>query len=219
MMRATNLVAISLLVARATAKGASEGASEGASSEAKAASSKRTPIVTADLIYGTGELFYDIYDAAYTALLHPHVEKHGSTVMQHLDTLVELGSSKIGKSKKEVYDKVDEHKGLALQLKADITAKLTMVHDKVNDQVGQLVDKFDKAVPKFAGIFPKSVFDLTIFGAYCAFVLYIILRVVRFALGIFCCVFCCGCCRGGKKAAPKAKAGAKAKAGVKNGKK
>ncbi|CAE7400499.1 unnamed protein product [Symbiodinium pilosum] len=78
----------------------------------------KRPIVTTDLIHGTGELLYDIYSAAYQKFLAHHVEKHGKTVRDAIEPMIPpdpVGDLclKVGVEKQEIFKRVDSAAELA----------------------------------------------------------------------------------------------------------
>ncbi|CAE8585918.1 unnamed protein product [Polarella glacialis] len=72
-------------------------------------------------------------------------------------------------------------------------------------------------MPHYEGLIPKTPANLALFVVYLSAVLYVLLRVVFFALriakGLFCFVCCCGFCRRKAAAAPTGKAGKAAEKG------
>jgi len=187
---------------------------------------ERKPLITTDLIYGTCELVYDIYDAAYVAVAAGPVEKLSPKVTEILDKGLEVACEKLGKKKGDVYSKIEEIKANVAQFRVAQTANMETVREKLNVKVAGLVDKFDVKFPRYAGVVPKTAGDLIFFSVYACFVMYILFfitkSIIRFLLGVFCFFCCCGCCRRGSstkptngkksKAAQKGEVAAKAKA-------
>merc|ERR1740129_2086558 len=93
----------------------------------------------------------------------------------------------------------------AKAISAEQTAKAYGTSKKM---VEKIVTMFEKKLPKYTGLIPKTPEDFVLFVVYISSVLYICLRVVLFcfqtALSIFCCICCCGCCCQRKKAAKEA---------------
>merc|ERR1712113_1365395 len=45
----------------------------------------KTPLITSDFIFGTGELLHDVYDVAYENVFAPAHAKHGPKIYEALD--------------------------------------------------------------------------------------------------------------------------------------
>lgn len=197
----------------------------------------RAPVVPTDIIYGTGELIYDIYAAAYSAA-EGVANKHGITShvsnlhKQHLRPLLEQDHLELVCSKvvhkdgvqacvKDTTGHFNKVHATVQQVKAQAYEHGTKGTDFLHGLANTFVTNFETYVPSYKGVLPKNnCVDLLLFIIYAYFVSYIVLRVALFAfsagLRIFCCVCCCGCCRRGK-VAPKngknsGKKGADAKA-------
>jgi len=190
------------------------------------AAGAKKPIVTTDIIYGTGELIYDVYGTIYNKFAAEHVSK-GSAAIQsaiapHLpkDILGEV-CSKVGVPKSEVLSKIKAAQDTYVQAKVFVTEKVALAEAPLNSAVKFVVDHFEAFLPAYKGVVPKTIGDFTVFAIYIAFVLYVLVKIIlfalRFAFGIFWFVFLCGCCRRGRpvkaegKPAPK-KAAANGKA-------
>jgi len=210
----------------------------GVAAEAKAG---RSAVVPMEIIYGTGDLIHDAYAHAYNAI-EGLSTKHGihTTAQAHLTAVLTedpIGHvcSKAGKPllAKDIKDHMGKAQAAVLQAKAQVYEHAAKAQDKLNDVAGMVVTQFEKHVPSYTGVVPKTFGNVALFAIYSLFVVYVVFRIARFviglSLGIFCCVCCCGCCRGGaakkgknsgKKTTPDAKATptkttAKAKAGKK----
>jgi hypothetical protein len=186
--------------------------------EAKVAS-KRTPFAPTDIIYGTGELIYDIYSAGYDAVegiatkhgiqakVSGHLNDIQTKVSGHLgDDPLALACSKLGCQKKDITDKLGAAQAAMQQAKAQAYELGAKGHDLLQDFAIKIVTKFETHVPSYQGFLPKNFADLCLLALYALFVLYIVFRIVRFvvstALAIFCCVCCC-CCRRRKQGPAK----------------
>merc|ERR1712176_1437781 len=70
---------------------------------------------------------------------------------------------------------------------------------QVNEMAARIVEKFEQAVPKHAGLIPKNAIDLFVFFAYLSLVSYILLEALHWGLWltlkVFCFFCCCGFCR------------------------
>lgn len=174
--------------------------------ETTAKSAGKKPIISMDMIYGTVELLSDVYTDAHaqitkvaSPLVAPHVEK--VSAMIPADPLAEV-CAKVGVKKSLVLDKVSTAKDAAIQAKATAAVMMDKAYSPVIKAVEQGVSAFEKKMPKYAGLIPKTVGDLVIFIVYACIVAYVLLRLtlfsLRLALSIFCCICCCGscaCCR------------------------
>lgn len=187
---------------------------------AKSAHAEVSPIITTDLVQGTSELLYDIYAMAWEK------SQMGGIVAQAMASLP------IADIKKQVNAQLaalppDVHKYLDLAQEKTAEAK-SMATDiavkaKATADLGAAtaIDAFERALPAYKGLIPKTFGNLVLFGVYMGIVLAVLQRVVFFCfrlgmsvLWFFCFCGCC-CCRSGKAkngAAPaKGKAKAKAK--------
>jgi len=207
----------------------------GVAAEAKA---QRSAVVPMEIIYGTSDLIFDAVAHAYNAIeglstkhgIHTKAQAHLTAVLTE-DPIGHV-CSKAGCKAKDIKDHMGKAQAAVLQAKAQVYEHAAKAQDKLNDVAGMVVDQFEKFVPSYRGVVPKTFGNVALFAIYSLFVVYVVFRIARFAiglsLGIFCCVCCCGCCRGGaakkgknsKKATPDAKATptkttAKAKAGKK----
>lgn len=208
----------------------------GVAAEAKA---QRAAVVPMEIIYGTGELIYDTYAHAYNAIeglstkhgIHTKAQAHLKAVLTE-DPIAHV-CSKAGCKAEDIKGHMSKAQAAVLQAKATVQAHAATAQDKLNDVAGMVVTEFEKHVPSYRGVVPKTFGNVALFALYSLFVVYVVFRIARFviglSLGIFCCVCCCGCCRGGaakgakksgKKTTPDAKATpsktvAKAKAGKK----
>uniref|UniRef100_A0A7S1RBJ8 Uncharacterized protein n=1 Tax=Alexandrium catenella TaxID=2925 RepID=A0A7S1RBJ8_ALECA len=201
--------------------------------KAEKAAKTMTPIITTDLVYGTFELFYDIYDEArgfVTQKAGPVLAPVVDSMATHLpkDPLAEL-CAKIGVKKAEITDRVAGAQAALLHAKSIAVAKSAQAYEPLNALAVSLIDAFERLLPKYAGLIPKNLGDLLLFQLYFFVVVYLLYRVASRVLGILrgiICGVCCCCCRRrsksvkpaaeGSKAANKGKAAAAAK---KNGKK
>jgi len=199
------------------------------------ATAQRSAVVPMEIIYGTGGLIYDAYAHAYNAIeglstkhgIHTKAQAHLTAVLTE-DPIGHV-CSKAGCKAKDIKDHMGKAQAAVLQAKAQVYEYAAKAQDKLNDVAGMLVTEFEKHVPSYGGVVPKTFGNVAILAIYFLFVVYVVFRIAHFAIGlslsIFCCVCCCGCCRGGaakkgknsgKKATPDAKATpAKAKAGKK----
>uniref|UniRef100_A0A7S2CBD3 Uncharacterized protein n=1 Tax=Alexandrium andersonii TaxID=327968 RepID=A0A7S2CBD3_9DINO len=179
---------------------------------------KTKPIITTDIVYGTVELFYDLYDETRgfvmekaAPVVSPIMEQASANLPK--DPIAEI-CSKAGVEKKMVMSKIAEAQAAVLQVKSLVAEKSALVYEPLNSVSVALITKFESALPKYAGLIPKTPGDLFLFLVYFTMVLYVIfkvvMRILRIVLGIFCCVCCCGCCRRGKTAKPAAAKGSKA---------
>lgn len=169
----------------------------------------KKPVISMDMIYGTVELISDVYTDVQTQisraaapLVAPYVEKVSAMIPS--DPIADV-CAKVGVQKSQVLDKVSLAKDAAIQAKATAAVLMDKAYMPIIDGVANIISAFEKKMPKYAGLIPKTVGDFGIFIVYVLVVLYILFRVALFALRmtlwIFCCVCCCGrcaCCRGRK---------------------
>jgi len=158
------------------------------------------------MIYGTTELLSDVYADAQSQissvvapLMAPHLEKVSATLPA--DPLAEI-CGKVGLQKSLVLEKLSVAKDAAIQMKSTVAVLMDKAYSPVVDAVAQFISAFEKKMPKYAGLIPKTVGDLLIFLVYIVIVTYVVLKIslfaLRLALSIFCCICCCGrcfCCR------------------------
>lgn len=173
-----------------------------ARAEKKEGPGKVKPIVTTDIFYDTAELLSDIYGEAWgklSSLAAPHVAPFVTTVLTKLpkDPLAEI-CAKVGLKKSLVLEKYATAQNALLHAKSLTAAAIAKAEEPLNSLVVKAVNMFEKIMPKYAGLIPKTIGDFLLFTIYLLVVLYIVLRVflwmVRKAFSIFCCICCCGCC-------------------------
>lgn len=193
----------------------------------KTAGGARKPVLTTDIIFSTFELLSDISDDVYNTFVGHHVSKHGPVVQAHVDKALDFVSAKAQMKKEDILGQVDLLKTRVGDTKATLAVHKATVHETLNGHSSKFVDAFDKALPRFAGLLPRTVGDLLLSVLYFAFIFYFLLRVVtgvfRLVLKTFCFFCCCGFCRRGKssddKPAKKAKGPATTAKGAKPAKK
>lgn len=184
-------------------------------SVAAAQAAGKKPIITTDIIHGTGELLYDIYDAIHKKLVKPHMDTHWHKVDDALKPVTELmdfdkdGSveledtighvcSKVGCKHTEVMGHIDTvHK----TAKDSVEKAASMVHAHLTTGTDKVVDQFENAIPSHKGVIPRTPGNLLLFVLLIASVIYTSIKVsllgVRVSWKIF--VFslkmmlCCGC--------------------------
>lgn len=82
-----------------------------------------------------------------------------------------------------------------------------LVYQRATEKANEGIDTFEAFLPKYKGLIPRNAGDFFLFMTYMLFVVYLIVRVVRFAIrlffGLVCCVLCCRCCRRKEKAVVK----------------
>jgi hypothetical protein len=218
MMKVTALLAaVVLLTVAPTGEAKAEGASR-----------KRAPIAPSDILYGTTELLYDIYAAAYEAAdgmaakygVHAAVKEHSSKILPA--DPVEVACSKLGCKKKEVMDKVKVAQDAVLQVKGTVYEHGMKAHEFVNGHAHTIGTHLEKQFPGYAGHMPKTAVDLLFVSLYVLFVMYIVFKIASFficlCLSIFCCVCCCCCRRKGKGGKNSGKNGKKDNAAADKGK-
>eukprot|EP00930_Biecheleria_cincta_P017847 TRINITY_DN14079_c0_g1_i1.p1 TRINITY_DN14079_c0_g1~~TRINITY_DN14079_c0_g1_i1.p1 ORF type:complete len:239 (+),score=51.50 TRINITY_DN14079_c0_g1_i1:81-797(+) len=187
-----------------------------ASAEETKKNAPKKPIISTDLIHGTGELIYDIYDAAYRKLLKPHVDKHGKTVSEAIkpvtdfldfdkDGSVELEDSvghvcsKVGCKHTDVMNHIDTAHKTA---KSSVETAASTVHEHLTAGTHKVVDQFEKALPSHTGMIRRTPGNLLLFCLLIVSILYMLIKVALISLRISWKVFifslktmlCCGCC-------------------------
>jgi len=188
---------------------------------------ERAQVHPTDIIYGTGQLLFDLHSAAYDAAEY-HVTKHGlhTKAKEHYKNLVGddiIGATckKVGCDAKDIQAKLDQVHATVQQGKAQASDLTTQASNHLNGLAETVVLKFETAAPQYKGSIRKTFLDLVLLTLYFAFVVYISVRCALFgvkkAFSIFCCVCCCGMCLRRKSAAKTGKhskkgAGADAKA-------
>jgi len=180
---------------------------------AVAESEEKKPIVTTDIIHGTGELIYDLYDGIYSKFFAHHVAKHGDTVMKALEPVkkqlpedpIHEVCLKVGCKKHEVLKHMDSAADLAATAANTIQAKAYELHEPLTQGTHKVVDGFESAMPSHRGLIPRTPGNLLLFCLWIVFVIYagskisfffirLALRVSIFCLKLACCCGCCGYC-------------------------
>lgn len=193
------------------------------SEKTEKAESKRKPVITSAIFYDTATLVHDVYDTLHSSLIERHVNEQSPKVMAIIDEQLK----KAGVKKEELTAKYDQAMGHVSSITATLAVQKAAAFEKLDRIAAKFADKFDQLAPRYAGAVPNNFVDLLVFGAYVMFVMYVALRILRVALGMYCFFCCCGCLRGGKptaaakgkKGGAAAAAGKKADSGVKPKKK
>eukprot|EP00440_Ansanella_granifera_P046704 gb/GFBE01050578.1/.p1 GENE.gb/GFBE01050578.1/~~gb/GFBE01050578.1/.p1 ORF type:complete len:229 (+),score=69.81 gb/GFBE01050578.1/:1-687(+) len=190
----------------------------------------KKPLVSTDIVHGTVELFYEAYAGFYDKFVGPHmhhVEKHTDTVFNVVDAA--LGPEdpitdvckQVGCKKEEVLTAYETAKDTTVKAKETALARMAQLYEPLNRYTDFVIDSYESAMPKHAGLIPRTPGNLILFVIYISFAVYTLLRVafyiINCGLSIFCCVCCCGCCRR-KKKAEKAAANSKTAKAVQKGK-
>jgi len=152
--------------------------------------SSKTPLITTDILSGT-------YDLAQDALAYVWEKAHVDNLLAQVpkDQIMK----EVNKQVKALPPWV--HKGVA-----DADIMWVQVKDAVrtaskpaNEMAVKLITQFENMAPAYQGLIRKTPGDLAVFLLYIALVLYIIVKVVLFAVrtifSIFFGVCCCGMCR------------------------
>eukprot|EP00927_Polykrikos_kofoidii_P069366 TRINITY_DN6481_c0_g1_i1.p1 TRINITY_DN6481_c0_g1~~TRINITY_DN6481_c0_g1_i1.p1 ORF type:complete len:222 (+),score=40.01 TRINITY_DN6481_c0_g1_i1:97-762(+) len=157
------------------------------------------PIVSTDFLYGTFDLIYDIHDSVYNALFKEFVDKALPEVTSFVDQFIEARCTSFGIKKENVYAAWTVQKGKMDVLKAHVVWQLATVHKNLNRMSSTVVESVEKVVPRYAGLIPRTIGGLFLFGAYVTFILYTIFRVIKCVfcmwLSVVCFCCCCGMCR------------------------
>mmetsp|Transcript_146587 Transcript_146587/g.207916 ORF Transcript_146587/g.207916 Transcript_146587/m.207916 type:complete len:203 (+) Transcript_146587:69-677(+) len=174
----------------------------------KASAQEKRPIVTTDLVHGTGELLYDIYSAVYNKLLVHHVEKHSKTVREAIEPMMPedpMGEicNKVGVEKKQVLQHMDSAASLASSASEQAQAHVSRVHQMLSQVSTVIIDGFERLLPSHRGVIKRSPGDLVMFCLWVVAVLYVTMkvsiffgkiawRIFIFTLKMLCCCGCCG---------------------------
>jgi len=201
-----------LLISIASAQAEKED-SKGAGAPKKSGGKK--PIITTDIIHGTGELLYDLFDSSHKKFVKPHVDAHWHKVGDVLKPVTEFmdfdkdGSvevedtighvcSKVGCKQKEVMGHIDAvHK----TAKDSVQAAVSKVHEHLTTGTDKVVDHFETAVPSHKGAIPRTPGNLLLFVLLIASVIYTSVKVSLLGVKITWKIFvfslkmmlCCGC--------------------------
>lgn len=189
---------------------------------------KKEPIITTDIVTGTGGLLYDMYARVWDTYAAPHWDKYYGIAKTEVtkvlppDPLAAV-CEKVGCQKAVVQGKIDEAMAMASQVKATVYEKCSEAYEPLNKGTGILVDQFERALPDYAGAVPRPLGDFVLFVSYIFLFMYvtttIALNVFKIALSIYCFFCCCGCCRSRGSALKKAAAASETKSTSKAAKK
>jgi len=169
----------------------------------------KKPILTTKIIHDTAEFFLDLFDSVHSRFLKPHIDKHSETVVASVAQIlpadpIEEVCGKLNCDAKQVkdYGKMSqEYAALALEI---ATAKYTEIHALLTQYTNFVVDAFETALPKYAGIVERTPANLFLVVLWVAAAAYGLIKLALLAFWIsstiFCCLCCCGCCCLRKKA-------------------
>eukprot|EP00413_Alexandrium_margalefii_P024188 CAMPEP_0204563860 /NCGR_PEP_ID=MMETSP0661-20131031/34553_1 /ASSEMBLY_ACC=CAM_ASM_000606 /TAXON_ID=109239 /ORGANISM="Alexandrium margalefi, Strain AMGDE01CS-322" /LENGTH=275 /DNA_ID=CAMNT_0051571451 /DNA_START=72 /DNA_END=897 /DNA_ORIENTATION=- len=147
---------------------------------------KAKPIITTDLVYGTFELVYDIYDEArgyLTDKAAPVFAPLMESASAHLpkDPVAEL-SSRAGIEKKVITENLAKAQGALLHAKSLAADASARAYEPLSALAVRAVTSFERAMPKYAGLIPKTLGDLALFLLYFLAVVYTLLRAAAWVL-------------------------------------
>ncbi|CAJ1420213.1 unnamed protein product [Effrenium voratum] len=170
----------------------------------------RRPIVTTDIVHGTGELLYDMYSAAYNKFLVHHVDKHSKTVREAIEPMLPedpMGQicSKVGLEKQELLRHMDSASYAVSNASAQAAEHGSRVYELLSRGAHFVVDGFERLLPTHKGLIGRQPLDLLIFCLWVVVVLYITMKIglvffkiawsiFIFGLKMMCCCGCCGLC-------------------------
>mmetsp|Transcript_46897 Transcript_46897/g.87637 ORF Transcript_46897/g.87637 Transcript_46897/m.87637 type:complete len:225 (+) Transcript_46897:55-729(+) len=166
----------------------------------------KRPIVTTDLIHGTGELLYDMYSVTYNKFLAHHVERHSKTVRDAIEPMIPpdpMGELclQVGVEKQEIFKRVDTAAELANNAKQRAQVHGSRIYDLLSQGTHVVVDGIERLLPAHKGIVARTPGDLLLFCIWIVVVLYITMQVALIAFRISLRIFwfglklmCCGCC-------------------------
>merc|ERR1719482_110800 len=129
-----------------------------------------------DIVYGTAELMYDTYAAAYEAAdgladkhgVHSFVKDLRAKAMTSISKAIgedplESACSKIGCKKKDVQDKLDQAQaklsqahGTVQQVKAQAYEYVAKASGLLDDVAVKAITKFEMQAPSYKGLIPKT---------------------------------------------------------------
>jgi len=170
----------------------------------------KAPIVPMDIIHGTTDMLHDVYEHAFN-FVHGLSTKHGIHTTAHAHFTKHLTNdpiahvcSKVGCKAKDIQDTLSKTHGAVMQAKAQVYEHSAKVTGPLDDFAAVAVGHFEKHVPSYTGVVPKTFGNVALATLYAFFVAYVVFRLARFGLStslkLFCFFFCCGCCRGSKTA-------------------
>ncbi|CAE7465969.1 unnamed protein product [Symbiodinium sp. CCMP2456] len=170
-----------------------------ATSEAKT----RRPIISTDILHGTAELFYDVYDSLHSKFLKAHIDKHSATLSASVsgilpdDPIVEV-CKKLQCDASQVKDVHKTTQEKALEAWEAVKLKSTELQQQMTTYTHFVVDTFETALPQYAGLIVRTPGNLVLFVLYIAAAVYALVKLALVAFWIFwtllCCLCCCGCC-------------------------
>lgn len=171
---------------------------------------KKGPLLTTDMVYETADLLQTVY----ANFLAEHVRRQATSVWNSTDqiTAAVLEADpiaqlclKIGCQKEEVEQDVQaiyrRTRVSASSLSALAVRTSGHIQEHLADWTHVAVDHFERVMPKYEGLIPRTTGNLALFVLYLIAVLYLLLRAVGLALRLTLFALCC--CRGSSREAAK----------------
>jgi len=164
----------------------------------------KTPLITTDILSGT-------YDLAQDALAFVWEKAHVDKLLEQVpkDKIMKEVNKQVKALPPQVQKAWSDADIMWLQVKD----ALRTASKPANEMAVKLITQFENMAPAYQGLIRKTPGDLAVFLLYIALVVYIIQKVVLFALrttlSIIFGVCCCGMCR--RKAPTNGNANHKAK--------
>jgi len=172
----------------------------------------KSPLVSTELVYNTLELFADARDYAWKKadidglIAKVPVEDLKKDVLKHLESLPP-----------QYHEGLLQAQAAHVQVKALAMEYTQKAYEPMDKAAVAAIEKLETMLPQYKGLIPKTLGNFVLFICYKALVLYIVLKVFFFILGMvfgiakfFLCLICCCSCGGGRTAKPAGKAGKKA---------
>jgi len=163
----------------------------------------RRPIISTDILHGTAELFYDVYDSLHSKFLKAHIDKHSATLSASVsgilpdDPIVEV-CKKLQCDASQVKDVHKTTQEKALEAWETVKLKSTELQQLMTTYTHFVVDTFETALPQYAGLIVRTPGNLALFVLYIAAAVYALVKLALVAFWIswtlLCCLCCCGCC-------------------------
>lgn len=183
---------------------------------------RRKPLITMQHVYGAVGLLRDfsdaIWDLKFRDLHARHIAPHTAEFDSGADVLMFV-AGKVGMEAKvrELIGKVSDafarkkasHAKVMAELSVALSRCRTILEVRGDAMARHFALCWDIFFPRYAGMVPGTVSDVTVFLIYITILVYVGLRVLfkllRAALRIACCIMCCPrrCCCSGRTEAGK----------------
>eukprot|EP00930_Biecheleria_cincta_P101997 TRINITY_DN93660_c0_g1_i1.p1 TRINITY_DN93660_c0_g1~~TRINITY_DN93660_c0_g1_i1.p1 ORF type:complete len:343 (+),score=65.43 TRINITY_DN93660_c0_g1_i1:132-1031(+) len=175
---------------------------------APAPQGKRAPLLTTDMVYETADLLQTVY----ANFLADHVRMKAAAFLNSTDPITSAVlvadpiaqlCSKLGCKKEEVEQDVHAIYKKTRVFASGLTALAVQTSGRIQEHMADwthvAVDHFERVMPKYEGLIPRTTGNLTLFVMYLIAVLCVLLRAASLALRLALFVLCC--CRRSREAA------------------